>query len=526
MQRVGALLHTADERPREILKQAWRPGALRATIALRPALAFAAFLLYAAAAVVAVHQHPSAWRLEYGGSLPAAISHAVYGAPLGQYDTNVYAVFFDLNRTGVTAQSVEKAVEEVARGTLPHGATTLANEGIGAGQPLFMGFAAALFGPHLSSFTYLFLLLMGISTIAFIARFSDDRLFMVPLTFAALSVMLLTPMIFDQATLDEMPIGGNRYFGMLGVLPALHLYFDLREEPQDPPKKSSVATGVQIVLLVLVILARSGSAYLLGLIALGALGRLRAIWSERSRRSGFMREARHLLLVGVAALAIMVALVPDYLRYGRVFGHVWHRAFVSLALHPDWPFGNLHEVYDCTKFFPPGLNRINADDNGMCVWWAYPPNRARSPGELVEEVYGPEYQALMRSVLFEVIRSYPRQAWELYTYYKPLLLWETLRRGFEIEWHSASAPLLWLVAGQMLLFLGFTVHDARARRTQATWRLAVIPVLLVLSLPSQFLAWSSLHTGVEIVFYMYCLIAAAVALAVQALCRVKAREAV
>jgi hypothetical protein len=132
----------------------------------------------------------------------------------------------------------------------------------------------------------------------------------------------------------------------------------------------------------------------------------------------------------------------------------------------------------------------------------------------------------MRSVLFEVIRSYPRQAWELYTYYKPLLLWETLRRGFEIEWHSASAPLLWLVAGQMLLFLGFTVHDARARRTQATWRLAVIPVLLVLSLPSQFLAWSSLHTGVEIVFYMYCLIAAAVALAVQALCRVKAREAV
>jgi hypothetical protein len=49
---------------------------------------------------------------------------------------------------------------------------------------------------------------------------------------------------------------------------------------------------------------------------------------------------------------------------------------------------------------------------------------------------------------------------------------------------------------------------------------------LVLSLPSQFLAWSSLHTGVEVVFYTYCLIAAAVALAVQALCRVKVREAV
>jgi hypothetical protein len=526
MQRVGALLHTADERPGEILKQAWRRGAVGTTVALRSALAFGAFLLYAAAAIIATHDHPSAWKLEYGGSLPAAISHAVYGAPLGQYDTSVYAVFFDLNRTGVTAQSVQRAVEEVARGTLPRGGTVIANEGIGAGQPLFMGFAAALFGPRLSSFTYLFLLLMAISTIAFIARFSDDRLFMVPLTFAALSVMLLTPMIFDQVTLDEMPIGGNRYFGMLGVLPALHLFFDLREDPQDPSQKRAVATGAQVVLLVLVILARSGSAYLLGLIALGALERLRAIWSERPRRSRFLRAARRLLLIGVASLSIMVALVPDYLRYGRVFGHVWHRAFVSLAIHPDWPFGNLREVYDCTKFMPRGLNRINADDNGMCVWWAYPPNRTRSPGELVENVYGPEYQNLMRSALFDVIRSYPRQAWELYTYYKPLLLWDTLRRGFEIEWRSASTPLLWLVAGQMLLFLGFTVNGGLAGRPEATWRLAVIPVMFVLSLPSQFLAWSSLHTGVEVVFYVYCLIAAAVALAAQALFRVKAREAV
>jgi hypothetical protein len=333
-------------------------------------------------------------------------------------------------------------------------------------------------------------------------------------------------MIFDQVTLDEMPIGGNRYFGMLGVLPALHLYFDLREEPHDLSQKRAVATGAQVVLLALVIIVRSGSAYLLGLIAIGALGRLRVIWSERARRSRFLREARRLLLIGAASLAIMVALVPDYLLYGRVFGHVWHRAFVSLAIHPDWPFGNLREVYDCTKFLPQGLNRQHADDNGMCVWWAYPPNRARSQGELVEKVYGPEYQNMLRSALFEVIRSYPRQAFELYFYYKPLLIWQTIKSGLDLEWRSASAPLLWLVAGQMLLFLAFTVHDAVARRSEATWRLGAIPILFLLSLASQFLAWSSLHTGVELVFYMYCLIAAAVALAVQGLCRLKPREAV
>jgi hypothetical protein len=494
-------------------------------VSLRQGLAFAAFLLYAAAAIVAVHEHPSAWALEHEGSLPAAISHAVYGTPLGEFDTNVQAAFFDLNRTGLTARSVERTVEETARGTIPHGQKTLANEGIGAGQPLFMGFAAALFGPHLSSFTYLFVLLMGVSTIAFIVRFHDDRLFVVPLTFAALSLMLLTPMIFDQEVLDQMPIGGNRYFGMLGVLPTLHLYFDLREQPPDPPPKTARASGVQVVLLMLVILARSSSAYLLGLIALGALERLRGAWSERPRRLMFLHQARRLLVLAVVALVIMVALVPDYLLYGRVFGHVWHRAFVSLAVHPDWPFGNLREVYDCTKSIPQGLNRNHADDNGMCVWWAYPSNLTKPQGELVQKVYGPEYQSVMRSALLDVIRSYPRQALELYGYYKPLLLWQTLRRGLETEWRSASATLLCLVLVQMLLFLGCTVQQAFARRREwAAW-LYPIPILCALSLPSQFLAWSSLHTGVDVVFWMYCLLAAAVALIVHALVRMFARPA-
>ena len=484
--------------------------------ALRTGLALAAFLLYAAAAIVAMHEHPSAWTLEHEGSLPAAISHAVYGTPLGQYDTNVYAVFFDLNRTGVTAQSVEKTVEEVARGTIPHGGTVIANEGIGAGQPLFMGFAAALFGPRLSSFTYLFLLLMGISTLAYIARFSDSRLFMVPLTFAALSVMLLTPMVFDQTVLNEAPIGGNRFFGMLGVLPALHLYFDLREPPAHPLQKRAGANGVQVVLLVLVILVRSSSAYLLGLLLLGAFERWRATRADRDQRRIFWREGRRLLVVALVTQTILVATVYDYLLYGRVFGHVWHRAFISLAIHPDWPFGNLREVYDCTEFVPRGLNRIHTDDNGVCVWWAYPLNRTRPQGELVEKVYGPEYQALMRSTLFDVIRSYPRQAWELYTYYKPLLLWQTLQRGLDIEWRRASAPLLWLVAAQALVFLGFTVQDAFARKLKAVRPLGLTLVLFAFSLPSQFIAWSSLHTGVEVVFYMYCVIAAALAFAVQA----------
>src|SRR5262249_42715967 len=143
----------------------------------------------------------------------------------------------------------------------------------------------------------------------------------------------------------------------------------------------------------------------------------------------------------------------------------------------------------------------------------------RPAGQLVEGVFGHAYEATLRRALFNVIRSYPRQAFELYFYYKPLFIWHTLQRGFDIEWRAFSAPMLALAAVQMLLFLVFIVHGALAGRPEATWRPIVIPILFVLSLPSQFVAWSSLHTGVEVVFYMYCLITAALALIVQAAVR-------
>ena len=491
-------------------------------IALRPGLALFSFLLYAAAALIAVHEHPSAWALEHDDSLPTAISHAVYGTRIGIYDSNVRAVFRELNRTGLTPQSLQNAVEVASRGDIPRGSTTLANDGTGAGQPLFMGIAAALFGPHLSSFPILFLLLMGIATLAFIARFDDDRLFMVPLTFTALSIMLLTPLLSDQAVLDQAPIGGNRFFGMLGILPALHIYFDTREEPPGTSSRRSWLSGVQIVLLVLVMLTRSSSAYLLGLLALGAFVRWHSTRKDPGRRLVFWREMRRLAIVALVSQTIMVALVYDYLLYGRVFANVWHRAFVSLSLHPEWPFGNLREVYDCTEYIPEGLTRRHHDVNGECVWFAVG-NRPAS--QLAEGVFGHAYEATLRNALFSVIRSYPRQAFELYFYYKPIMLWETLKRGVDIEWRAFSPPVLGLVALQILLFLAFTMRGALAGMPEATWRLGVVPVLFLLSLPSQFLAWSSLHTAVDVIFWMYCLIAVAVALIMQAMVQMIARRA-
>src|ERR1051325_198803 len=100
-------------------------------IALRPNLSLLSFLLYAAAAVIAVREHPSAWALEHDDSLPTAISHAVYGTRVGTEKSNVRGVLLDQRRTGLTPQSLRNAVKLASRGDIPRGNPTLANDGIG-----------------------------------------------------------------------------------------------------------------------------------------------------------------------------------------------------------------------------------------------------------------------------------------------------------------------------------------------------------------------------------------------------------
>src|SRR5215470_17032975 len=176
---------------------------------------------------------------------------------------------------------------------------------------------------------------------------------------------------------------------------------------------------------------------MLGLRAHGAFERGRPTRTDRGRRVVFWRDVRRLAIVALVAQTIMVAIVYDYLLYGRVFANVWHRAFVSLSLHPEWPFGNLREVYDCTKYIPEGLTRRHHDINGECVWFAV---GNRPAAQLAEGVFGHAYEATLRSALFSVVRSYPRQAFELYFYYKPLMLWQTLQRSVDFE-RRAFFPL-------------------------------------------------------------------------------------
>jgi hypothetical protein len=492
---------------------------------MRRVLAAVSFLLYATATIVAVHSLPSSWPIERELSIQTAISNVVYGLQLGLIDSNVRAEFHDtLAAEGANPKAVEKAIEAAARGDIPRGDsvnTLIGIDGIGMGQPLFIDLAMRLFGPHLLSISYLFLLFMGLSALSFIGRYDDGRLNFVPVQFFALTCMLLTPLMTVPLLRDQTPIGGNRFFGILGILPALHIFFEFAggaDRQDGQARKNWVLLGVQLFILVLVLLVRSADAYLLAPPICAAVFSAYRNRDNRILRYGFYRKLGYAAILGIVFTSALLASAPDYLRSGRIGGTIWHRAFGSFVVHPEFPFGNLRDVYDCTKYIPEGLHGGRpADRNGHCVWWAYPPNQTRPAQAVQDGTYGSEYEAVLRRAYFNVIFSYPRQALELYLYYKPALIAATLWQG--LHWCLDLVPLsiLLLAALQAALLAWFVAVGAAKTPFSATTTFGILALFFLFSVAPQLAGITSLPTAADLVFYMYAALALVFALAVQAI---------
>jgi hypothetical protein len=491
---------------------------------MRRVLAAASFLLYATTTIVAVHSLPASWLVERELSIPTAISNVVYGLPLGVIDSNVLAKFRDtLAADGANPKSVEKAIEVAARGDIPRGDavnTLIGIDGIGMGQPLFIDLAMRLFGPHLFSISYLFLLLMGLSAFSFIGRYDNGRLNFVPVHFVALTCMLLTPLLTVPLIRDQIPIGGNRFFGILGILPALHIFFEFADgayRRDGQAWRNWVLLSVQLFILVLVLLVRSADAYLLAPPICAAVFSARRNHDNRILRYGFYRKLGYAAILGIAFTSALIACAPNYLKSGRIGGTIWHRAFGNFLFHPEWPFGNLRDVYDCTKYIPEGLSRRAPDRNGHCVWWAYPPNQARPVQAVIDGTYGSEYEAVLRRAYFNVIFSYPRQALELYLYYKPAFIVATLRQGLGWRLGLVPSPILLLAALQAALFTWFVAAGAAKTPFIATTTLGTLALFFLFSVAPQLAGLTSLQTAADLIFYMYAALALVFALAVQAI---------
>jgi len=230
-------------------------------------------------------------------------------------------------------------------------------------------------------------------------------------------------------------------------------------------------------------------------------------------------------VVGAALVfwvTIVLTVLPAYAQTGRVFAIFWHRAFVGLYFHPDWPFGDLHEVYDCTQFIPQGLSRINMDQNGHCVWLAL--NKNLSGTEINEGVYGREYERAVRNAYWLVLTHYPKQAFELHFYIKSRLIKDTLIDAWKFLFELHRAPvtkgLFVIVAAQLALLFAFVISAMASNPNFIPLGMMVFPVMFLCSLPPLYFAWALPTTAGDTIFLMYSCLVLAVLFVVQSFLKI------
>jgi hypothetical protein len=470
-------------------------------------LALASFVLYAAGVVMLHQNRAPGWSLEASGALPAAVSHWVYGTPFGAMEHDVWLKF---EHPGDA--SVQDVLAMAASKSIPPGlvdSTTL--DGGGAGTNVFVTIATGLFGIKLSSLVKLYLVIVGVSAVAFMLRFPDRRLFALLLYFLVATVMLLTPLGSSDLAVDQTPIGGQRYFVMAAILSALYIFFEIIDRGAGAGSRRTLANAalllLQALLLFGALLVRSSAGYLLGVLFVVWLWRLYRERRQPDQRRTLLRTGAVVAAAFGVYCVFAATALSAYVHNGRIFGNVWHRAFISFIFHPDWPFGNLRQVYDCTRYIPEGLNRQNMDRNGHCVWLVYPPNATRPLGDVIAGTYDGEYEKALRQAFFYVASHYPRQTFELYAIYKTALVENTMQLARHALFKLYRAPVakafFALAAAQLLVFVAFMVAVARVERTVVDPPLVIFALFFVASIPPLYVAWSTLATATDMIFLLY-----------------------
>ena len=479
---------------------------------IRIGLAIGSFIVYAVA-VMALREHRHSEYKAEAFELAAAVSNVVYGAPIGTIYSGLLQPFV------YKPIPVQQALQETAGGRSETGPLLMANPvGSGISYTVITTLAMRLFGLQLSSLTFALLSLMAISVFAFLLRYRDDRVFVVPLYFFSLTIMLFSPLMTDTFLRDQIPIGGIHYFTLLAILPALHVFWEIAEPAKSDAKArlgNFILLGVQILVLTVVILARGSAGYLVGALAVAFFAVLEARRRHPTEVRNLLRKGAFIAVLSAVLGASFYLSVPQaYKESGRTTGLLWHRVVLSLGANPAWPFGNLRDVYSaCMPYHPPqyatpqGLVPGIRDWNGQCIWEAYALAHGVSPAEMIDEIYSARYETVLKEAFFAIARAYPMEVFETFIYYKPLRILSSMRTLIEFgapgKTPGIKLLLLALALAQGSGLAAFVVFGASGE-PEDHMRLLIRALLLfaICDNAPYFVARADPRTAAELLFYI------------------------
>ena len=455
----------------------------------RPLLAGLAFLAYAAAIIWVWQQdgQKSTWRAEQDGSLQVAAAYLFYGKPFGSIDGGLWDFYLKH-----WAQPADLFLANASDRKIPSGETIpTAMEDNALGHAYFATAALFLFGPHASSLVFGFAALLGLSALMFLLRFPDDRILAIAVLFSALTLMLLRA----EWPINQGPIGGIRLFVIAGIFPALHIILELVDSGRHSAKSSRYALLVgQFALLLSVIAIRGSAMYFVGAVAFAAI---LSVWVRRrdpSRRRVVVAKVAFLIMLGVVGHFAGRLLTPDAYLDAGLSDTYWHRAFIGLGEHPDWPFGDLAARMDCR---PGSLHPGVTDGNGHCAYLA-----ATKKGAEAGVQYGRQYETALRQAFLQVATDYPEKVLETYLIYKPLAMWDTLLGSTKFELSLGTLPIIAAVAVQLAILIAM-IRLPAGERSELRAICAAFAIIATFSLAPQLFAWSSSWTSMDLICYLY-----------------------
>jgi hypothetical protein len=457
-------------------------------------LVASSFFIYACAALIVASDQYNDFTPERS-SIAAAISNVAYGAPLGKVYSGVLAQVLDF-KVPLDKTLAEAARQEVLPGNLL-GSTM---DGNGIGYIVVASLSMRLLGLHTLSIVLAMLTLMGVSAMVFSWRFPDRRAVVVILYFSSLTIMLFTPLVWQPAYSLNMTIGGIRYFSLVAILPAFHLLLECADSRGSGSRMTGGTFGamsVQVVVLVLAILVRNSAAPIVAAVGAGCFLVAWLARREPGATTRTLRKATYMTIVGTAFVGLlMLSVSKDYLRNGRFTETVWHRIFVSLGLNPAWPYGNVREMFDCSRYIPEGLVSGGDDRNGHCIWMDYAIRHNIPVASAVTMTYDREYDKALREAFFKILRLYPREVLETFFYEKPQYIVWSIAQSLDIKLVGVQPALIWLLVASLVNLLAFSLFPSPISSSNSHLIIAGATILLAAFSTLPYIAvWAMPHTS-------------------------------
>jgi hypothetical protein len=483
-------------------------------------LALLSFLIYASTVFVLPQVRNSRYCCEQS-SVAAAISNVKYGARLGTLYSGVFSYLIERFDKPLEEALVEAQTPGIGLPPTPPGELfKTTRDGNGVGYPLVATVAFGLFGLHSWALTLLMLILMALSAAAFAWRFRGAVYRgVVALYFTTLTLMLFTPMVWDPSIEVNVPVGGIRYFSLVGILAIFHILLELmHEHPVDAGagKRKSGLLAIQAGILVLAILVRGSALPMIGAISLVALAVFLRCRHEPVQRRVLLKNCKTMGVVSAGFLALVAVLVPpNYLTEGRFGTVIWQRVTESIGVNPAWPFPGTNEMFDCKKYASVGLEGGASDNNGVCIWFDYVAKHDIPIETISDKTFGVLYEVAMREAFFKIAARYPAEVLKTFIYYKPQMIVRSIQQSLVINVAGDQTKAVYpggppvvlypplaiaLLLGSLAVALLFFSVEAIAIQDLA--RVAGLTLLSALfTIPAYLAAWAMPHTSGDLLFY-------------------------